>query len=104
FSFCLFLNQVFLHLPGVNLKSGMTHVCERRNLLSRLPGCGAGEYNARMAEVPLLPGANRRELVPRRDYEQATLRAMLAALLLVALAAYALAVWFDWLPWLRGWG
>src|SRR5919204_2898222 len=58
-----------------------------------------------MAEVPLLPGANtRRDLAPRRDYEQATLGAMLAALLLLGLAAYVLAVWFDWLPWLRGWG
>src|SRR5919201_1608585 len=71
----------------------------------RLPPCAAGRYNSPMAEVPLSPGANtRRDLVPRRDYEQATLGAMLAALLLVGLAAYALAVWFDWLPWLRGWG
>src|SRR3954451_14308606 len=57
-----------------------------------------------MADVPLLPGnsATRPE-AGRGGVEQAVLGTMLVGILLFGLGLYALAVWFDWLPWLRGW-
>jgi hypothetical protein len=61
-------------------------------------------YNPPMAEAPVLPGEGViPEQLPRRDYQDAAMRALPMVLSWVGLAVYALAVWFDWLPWLRGW-
>ncbi|MFL5731660.1 MAG: hypothetical protein ACJ78Q_00550 [Chloroflexia bacterium] len=57
-----------------------------------------------MADVPLLPGNSATRPEAGRDgVEQAVLGTMLVGILLFGLGLYALAVWFDWLPWLRGW-
>jgi hypothetical protein len=62
-------------------------------------------YNPGMSRDSYLPVPSaRRDPLAEDDAQGVALRALVLGMLVVGLVLYCLAVWFDWLPWLRGWG
>src|SRR5207249_1452300 len=55
-SFCVFMNQEFLRLPGDNLKSGMTHVSTLSKPLRRDPAVALGGLYPQQAHEHLVGG------------------------------------------------